>query len=57
MDSRRFKIICKVFHPENRIARACREICHQIHHLLRDFKAAAKASFIPGRGISFDESD
>jgi len=55
MDLRRFKIIRKAFHPEDRIARTCGDKCYQIRHLLRNFKSAAKASFIPGRGISFDE--
>ena len=55
MDLRRFKIIRKAFHPEDRIARACGDKCYQIRHLLRNFKSAAKASFIPGRNISFDD--
>jgi len=55
MDLRRFKIIRKAFHPEDRIARACGDKCYQIRHLLRKFKAFAKSSFIPGRDISFDE--
>ena len=48
MDLRRFKIIRKAFHPEDRIARACGDKCYQVRHLLRQFKAAAKASFIEG---------
>jgi len=55
MDLRRFKIIRKTFHPEDRLARACGDKCYQIRHLLRNFKAAAKTSFTPGRDISFDE--
>ena len=55
MDLRRFKIIRKAFRPEDRLARACGDKCYQIRHLLRDFKAAAKTSFTPGRDISFDE--
>ena len=55
MDLRRFKIIRKTFQPEDRVARACGDKCYQIRHLLRNFKSAAKASFIPGRDISFDE--
>jgi len=37
------------------LARACGDKCYQIRHLLRNFKAAAETSFIPGRDISFDE--
>ena len=47
MDFRRFKMIRKAFHPEDRIARACGDKCYQVHHLLRQFKATAKATFIP----------
>ena len=55
MDLRRYKIIRMAFHPEDRSARECGDKCYHVRHLLRQFKAAAKGSFIPGRDIAFDE--
>ena len=55
MDLRRYKIIRMAFHPEDRLARECGDKCYHVRYLMRQFKSAAKASFIPGRDIAFDE--
>ena len=55
MDLRRYKIIIMAFHPEDWSARECGDKCYHVKHLLRQFKAAAKDSFIPRRDIAFDK--
>ena len=55
MSLKRFKIIRKAFHPEDRSARQCGDKCFHLRHLIRQFKSAAMNSFIPGRDIAFDE--
>ena len=55
MSLKRFKIIRKAFHPEDRSARQCGDKCFHLRHLIRQFKSAAMYSFIPGRDIAFDE--
>ena len=55
MSLKRFKIIRKAFHPEDRSAHQCGNKCFHLRHLIRQLKSAAMNSFIPGRDIAFDE--